>query len=442
MRAGAARSTGKILVGRLEISGYYRQLSAGLTTLGVAHDYVTYWQNPFGFGGESHQPKLIVLSRRFPSFTQSRKRALPKRLLTAFVREVLITTWGLAAVFKYDAFIFGFGETLLRRNVDLVLIRLLGKPAIVNMGHGSEARPPYMDGSALLEGEEPEVQARRLALLTKQTSRRVRRIERWATYVIGAPYSNSQFARKPFINHFAIGIPYSQATLDSFSAAGSGEPRRNSFRPPSILHSPSNPSVKGTVEIEKTLRELSDMGFEFDYKLIKGQPNAEVLKALQNCDLVIDQLYSDTPLAGFATEAAWMGRPSLVGGYALTEIADFIPAEMFPPSVTCVPEDLKMTLISLLENPQQHFDLGREAKRFVMDKWNAKDVASRYMSLVSRQVPPDWWVEPTTVCYVQGMGLSRMQLRSVVHGIVHYQGVKSLQLNHRPDLLQLLLSES
>jgi hypothetical protein len=41
----------KILVGMVEIAGQYRNLSCGIAAIGVSHDYITYSDNSFGYGG-------------------------------------------------------------------------------------------------------------------------------------------------------------------------------------------------------------------------------------------------------------------------------------------------------------------------------------------------------------------------------------------------------
>ena len=40
-----------------------------------------------------------------------------------------------------------------------------------------------------------------------------------------------------------------------------------------------------------------------------------VLEKMAMSDIVVDQVYCDTPMAGFATEAAINGVPVVVGGY-------------------------------------------------------------------------------------------------------------------------------
>lgn len=439
MNATSARE--RIFVGRLEISGYYCQLSSGFRELKVDHDYITYWENPYGFGGETQSPRLLSWSKRFASMSESRGRPLINRLGNAIVREALISFWALSAIVRYDAFILGFGETLLRGNVDLLLMRLLRKPSIVNMAHGSEGRPPFLDGSALIPDEHPAAQADRLATLTRKTYRRVRRIERWANYVIGAPYSNSQFARRPFVNHFALGIPYSSTEKEEDSDRINHATESNHAHKTVILHSPSNPAIKGSATVERVVNSLTQAGFQIEYRVIAGRPNSEVLNALRGCDFVVDQVYSDTPLAGFATEAAWLGRATLVAGYALSELESLIPDGMVPPSVTCRPDELETALASLLTDPQRFHNIGIQANEFVRNKWEASAVALRYLRIVHGDIPANWWVTPGEVKYVQGMGLSETEIQKVVMNMVERKGIRSLHLDHRPDLLAMLLGQ-
>ena len=76
-----------------------------------------------------------------------------------------------------------------------------------------------------------------------------------------------------------------------------------------ILHAPSNPNFKGTEEIRDTIKCLKNENIDFEYIEITNASNEKVLAELNACDLVIDQLYSDTPMATLAAEAAsWVSQ--------------------------------------------------------------------------------------------------------------------------------------
>ena len=64
----------------------------------------------------------------------------------------------------------------------------------------------------------------------------------------------------------------------------------------------------------------------------------------ERADLVVDQLYSDVPCAGLATEAAALGRPAVVGGYAGEELARWYPADRRPPTEYTHPDGLEAAI--------------------------------------------------------------------------------------------------
>ena len=64
----------------------------------------------------------------------------------------------------------------------------------------------------------------------------------------------------------------------------------------------------------------------------------------------IDQVYCDTPMAGFATEAAWFGKPAVVGGYGFDYLKTYVPEGMWPPSKTCHPDKIENAIESLIVN--------------------------------------------------------------------------------------------
>ena len=136
-----------ILIAPIEVAGYYTNLNKGLKSLGVKCDYVTFDHHPFGYGGESLSPCLIRLAKRCNRSKFNQITNPLSSLCQRLAFEFLVGLWGIYAIFKYDIFIFGFGRSLLRWNIDLPLLKILRKKTISVLGHGSEARPAFIDGS-------------------------------------------------------------------------------------------------------------------------------------------------------------------------------------------------------------------------------------------------------------------------------------------------------
>lgn len=415
------QSPRRILITPTELAGYYSNLRAGFLDIGQQVEFIDLGANHFNYGGSDPLPRVLQWRNELQSIAPS--GGLRGRLCR-LLAILLYSVWLTGAMFRYDAFIFSFGNSLLPKNRDLPLLRFLGKFVICNLSHGSEARPPYLDGSWYSgEGRHPGFEE--LARLTRQTKLKVEKCEKYASLIIGAPYSSSPFLSKPFVNMFAIGIPLgSQANLGHITpkrAKLSRETRR--FR---VLHSPSHPFVKGTSAIRNAVRDLRDEGFDLELVEVQNSPNRRVLEEIASCDFVVDQVFSDLPMAGFALEAAANGKPAIVGGEHLEELRSYVPSGMWPPTIVCKPTGLKEAIRMLLLNPQEIATRGAEARSFVEQKWRAEDVARRYLALLRNQVPQEWFLSPASVPFPREVGISSEEAAKNVNNMAGLFGQKGL----------------
>jgi hypothetical protein len=430
------RQERRVLIGPSEIAGYYRDLCEGLRGVGVACDFVTYSEHPYQYGGETLDPLLLRAARRI-----ARSGVVPERLsfwqvVRALPAVLLQSLWACVAICRYDVFIFGFGHSLLRGNWDLPLLRLLGKTVISNFGHGSEARPPYIDGARQsVDGRPPTSED--LLRATRKVAACVRRHERYATVRVGAPFSSTQFATRTLINWFALGVPCRepvascgdtpQSDLVRIAEPGDSQCLR-------VLHAPSHPAAKGTAAVVAAVDSLAARGYRIELVQVAGRPVSEVLAALQRCDFVIDQVFSDTPMAGFAAQAAWFGKPAVVAGYGLDRLRYEVPDGMWPPSQQCRPDELEQAIEALVVNPELREHLGRCAQAFVRGPWSAEAVARRYLSIIEGQIPADWLFDPERVAYLHGVGQSEARTKETIRSLVERHGVAALGLRGRPAL--------
>lgn len=427
----------RIYIGPYEIAGYYAHLAQGLRELGVDCEFIPFFSHPFNYGGESPPPWPIRAARHIRRARTAKGRHLPVKLGLALLEKCLLGIWGITAIFRYDVFILGFGGSLFpKSNFDIKLLRRLGKVVIANLGHGSEARPPYIDGTyqSLDGSNQPTIE--QLAKLANVISNRVQRIESSSSHVIGAP-STAHFATKQMVNWFSLGIPYQATTkLDSGHSQPENCSAREASRGVRILHSPSHPAVKGTQTIVEAIERLRAKGHEIEFVTVHGKPHAEVIRQLSICDFVVDQLYSDTPMAGFATEAAALAKPAVVGGYGLRHLKAMVEAGMWPPSAICEPQEIQETIERLICDPEARRLLGMKAQKFVQDKWSPSAVAQRYLRLIKGDIPSEWLFDPKTTTYLEGVGQSIDCTKDHVKRMVGRYQLRSLQLSHRPDLEQ------
>ncbi len=427
----------KILIAPIEIAGYYANLAKGFKELGVEHDFVVYTSHSFGYGGESKRPILLRLADWFNQLRNERSFFLIKAISIIPMR-LLTYLWGITAFFQYDVFVFGFGKSLFPNNIDLPVLRFFGKKIISNLSHGSEARPPYIDGSYLSkEGELSNISE--IFSLVLRNKKILTKHQKYADLVIGAPYSSSQFAKNAFINYLNLGIPirYNHSTeISSSHVKLEYESVEKKIR---ILHSPSNPVSKGTSQITKAIENLKSKGYFIDFVLIHNRPFQEVLYEIERCDFVVDQLFSDTPMAGFATEAAWFGKPAVVGGYGLEKLRRFVPDDMWPPSKISHPDRIEEAIEELLMSKDNREKLGKAAQTFVRDKWNAVEVAKKYLCLINGEIPVGWSINPLEIEYLEGVGQPIPRTKLTIRELTSAYGVDALQLSHRPELEALFV---
>lgn len=425
----------RVLLGMSETAGYLASLQRGFEEIGCMCHFIDLAQHPFAYEGTT----ALKGPARWRRAASRRIASLPRRswrrmmwLAATLPIDILILAW---AVSHADLFVFTGHDSLLWRNADLPLLRLLRK-RIVWVFLGSDHRPPYLNGKRVRESlASGEAGYRRMAELTGAFQTIVRRIERRA-HVVVAMSASAQLHTRPFVHLLAIGIPHGSP---ADGPASTGAPRRDGAEVVRILHSPSDPA-KGTDAIRACIGDLRKRGAALDYHEITGRPHGEVLDAILESDLVVDQLYSDSPLAVFATEAGFRGRPAIVGGYYANEIAGDVASELIPPSRFVSPEQLCGAVEELAADEAGRLAAGAQLARFVRERWSAADVAGRYLQIALTRPPAEWVYDPGQLHYVHGWGLSEDELRHYVGSFVDRCGRAALALDHHPALRDRLMA--
>jgi len=414
----------RVFLGTQEIAGYYASLCEGFKELGIEATFVDLSDHPFQYGPAEALPLASAIRG-----TINARRVRPRRSMGAFgllaYEAVLRTLLLLWAVFKFDAFIFGFGSTLLQRSaIDLKLLRLLRKRTVF-VFHGSDARPPYLNGPAAPAGGIEA--ARACADRAKAIEQRVSLIDRYADVVVDNALS-SHFHKRRCVHWIVIGVPCTAPT--DAEPVFRSEPQ-GSIR---VLHSPSNPESKGTERIRQAIAVVKRKGYNIDYVEISNKTHADVLVELARADVVVDQLYSDTPMATFATEAAHFGKPALVGGYGMDAFREMLPQNAMPPTLYCHPDDLESSLEQLCANQSYRRELGQHAKNFVQSNWTRRQVASRLLRLLNGDFPQSWLFDPRDIRYCHGYGQTENHARHRIAELIALQGVDALCVGDKPDL--------
>ena len=406
----------RVFIGLHEISGYGINLAKGFKELGIACDFYTLIPHKFSYVTESNF--LLIIIQKYCSYIR-RIKYPTIRYICLVLEQWLLFLFFVYAIFQYDVFIFRFSETFLYRQLDLPILHFLHKKVIM-IECGSDMRPSYVDGAYF---DKPmEIMWR----TTMEKKRKAEWMERYTDYIVTI-MPLSIFHKKPFVLYWALGHPRQIPCIaDKAKSEGSDEVI--------ILHAPSDPIWKGTAYIRKIIAELKLEGYRINYIELHEQPNQVVMDTLQKCDFVIDQVFSDTPLTAFGTEAAFLGKPTLVAGEYAAYIEDEVSPEYIAPSEFVLPKDLKKAAIRLIEDENYRKSLGKKAKEYVERNCTCKIVAEKYMRLINDDVPESWMMNPANIRYLWGGGAPIQKVKENVQAYIQKYGESALCVDDKPIL--------
>ncbi len=430
----------RIFLGTIEIAGYYHSLAASFTDREVYCRQITLAPHPFKYAECSDSPCFVqwvrkISAKRYKTKGRSFVFWFSRGLLwgcESVIRIFLILPWATA---KFDVFIFAANSKIVDARFgywDIALLRLFRK-RVIFVFHGSDSRPPYISGTVIhsLETNKSLVNIKELCKKTKKQKEGLRRIEKLAHVVVNNPVYG-HFHEMPFVNIMHIGIPFMPAEEDARLTGKSLEKISNCVR---ILHAPSHRESKGSDIIQASVERLKEKKYQIDYIEIYNLPHSEVIREIQQCDFIIDQIYSDAPMAGFAAEAAYYGKPAIVCGY--------LPKNQWVeqiPTYYCHPRKLEASIELLINDGNFKKDLGRKAERFVKEQWSAAAVAERYHRIIEGDIPEKWWFDPKNITYLHGWGLPEAKLKETVSSYIRKHGLSALQLDDKPALRDRLLT--
>ena len=118
---------------------------------------------------------------------------------------------------------------------------------------------------------------------------------------------------------------------------------------PIIVHAPSKPLLKGTPHVRSAIERLREDGFVFDYRELTGVSNAEVVAALSEAHIVLNQFYAFVP--------GVLGIESMARCCALLTSADEhietdLEAGANEAWIVTGPDEIYRNLRRLLEHPE------------------------------------------------------------------------------------------
>ena len=405
----------RIFLGVQEIAGMMERLNNAFHDMGIESDFYCIPEYAFDFG-----KKDVPVLKKFRIHTKKKKYAVGERAKAwwSFLQMWDILHVFAYAFFRYDSFIYIYGNGMFFHNrhlrkieeVEFFILKMFRKKMVMWLC-GSDARPPYCDGANYFSD------IGKVYSVTREKASRIKMLEKYMDVIDYSP--SSHFHTKPYLIFNCIGIPVDEKERVQKKETD-GKIR--------ILHAPSDQIGKGTAVIRKIIKEIQEEGYQFEYIEVSGLPHSVVLEKMAMSDIVVDQVYCDTPMAGFATEAAINGVPVVVGGYYADVYKKVLP-DPIAPTVYCNPEELKEKIIYLIEHEEERNRIGEKERAYVERYCLAETVANKFLSILDNSYPKEWIMDPKVNDYIWGYGQNKETVANEITRLIDRYGTEALCLD-------------
>lgn len=359
-----------------------------------------------------------------------RSTATVLSMLAGSVRSIADLCTVLWIGLRFDTLVLTWASSVSGHRYEYALYRLLGCRTVLVL-HGTEARPPYLNG-ALFPADRP-VDVSKVARETDVRWERMRRAQRGVDLIVGFP-GVAHFFSRPVLDRELLGFPIGV----------SADPRRIQDRrdgsPPTVLHAPSRASAKGTVPLRAMVDRLHAEGLRFDVDWsTEWRSHEDVLDAVRRADIVLDQLFADVPGATLAREAMALGAVPIVGSPVARWLTDRYEGSGAAVAVVRSPEDVEATLRRLITDSEER-ERQRAAALTVMETSQSPEaIVGRWVSVLFEEPDPAHFFDPLEIDTVVHGFAPTDHLRAVTRALVAECGPAGLGLDHNPGLLAAVL---
>lgn len=409
--------TKRYFLGAQEVAGMMTRLNNAFHSMGIKSDFYCLYEYKFEEYNQDQAPRLLRIYRKHTNKIRKAKSIAAKKFWY-FIQMLDILRILVHSLIHYDNFIYIFGHGMFLYNYylknieefEFFVLKLFHKKMIM-WNCGSDTRAPYC-GVDLYNGDKER--------MYRDIARKKNKVQMIEKYMICMDNpASSHFHTKPYISTFAIGIPIEKK--ECVQKESSGERSENYV---TILHAPSNEKVKGTDIIRSIINEIKEER-NLKYVEVSGQTHMEVLRKMKEADIIVDQLYTDTPMAGLATEASINGIPVICAGY-YAECYKKILKTPLHPTVYCLPEELKTKLLSLIDDRDKREKIGEAERNYVKERLMSPDVAERFIRVFEDDISLDWICIPEENEYIYGMGCPKEKVIENVVWLVEHYGEEAL----------------
>ena len=412
----------RIFIGLVEIAGHYGLVTQHLIERGYTVD--SCGPGLYDFKRKNFNKSLIPKTIENCKYHIKRYKSPKLRHLKFIIDKILNIVLLLWVLFRCDVVILYGGAAFTSWQFDLLLLNLFRKRIIINMCHGSEARPPYFNGKFF-----PDI--KRARRHTKRFHRKVSAMEKYSDVIVCLPVL-SQFFKKKLVHRDYIGKP---VDLEINTPKTVSECIQ-------VCHIPSDLKSKGSDKLACSLKKLiknNEFNKKVNFTIVENVSNEKVKQVLANSDIIITQLYSDIQSDTTSLEAiahdCWPiicgAKQARATGYLrIASISDFITTD-----------DLDLTLKRLIVDDEYRNNKLENAKSTLKANWSIDKVTDNYLKLIENHIPKYWFFNPLDFDYVAGYGMQTEDRILFLRRYILEFGTGSLCLNHNKNLLERIQSE-
>lgn len=307
-----------------------------------------------------------------------------------------------------------------------------GNVKVISVFHGSDIRPPYLNGLLSLNLSSSEIYSRTRTL--KETAELVEvfsfRVIAWS--------KTGHFLERPYLCHELIGFPLNPL-VDSYplldSEAADPPIGRSAFR---ILHAPSSQG-KGTDEIVTAVESLRLQGINVSLSVVRNLATIDLFKEIHEHDLVIDQIYADSAPSVLAMECLMLHTPVLMAGWSIADTS----ARFKPVTELSIfdPEDLERVLARLITDSSA-YEVLREKQSSLADyltrEWSSENIATKILQSLSEAFPSKASGVPCPPGFSTGGFGPPGQIRSALRSYISEFGPEALFLGKNLRLQNMI----
>lgn len=291
--------------------------------------------------------------------------------------------------FKY--IFFNSGESFFNSNFDCKIFRFF-KIKIITIFVGSESRPPYLSNYNLNNFNLNKLQEK-----DKTVKNLIRKVEKNFDIIIQNPLSG-YYHKKPFVISQYLGNAINNKNIFKRKICMAKKIKVVHFT--SAVEYKNFRKIKSSDRIYKFFKRIKSDHIE--YNQYSGLKNNEVYKILNESNILIDDLYSDSWGGTISSEAAAHGVIPVIGIVNLKNLRCF-PKEIIPPYYLVQSDKFEKELTKLIFNKKLIFDFQKKCLDFSHNYNNPKNLGKRLLKIVNNEIQSSHYCNPLEINWVNNV---------------------------------------